>query len=158
MNKFIKLRSSKNTDISWFKYWLRFIFKHCVDCGNNSKIKVRGDVCSTCYNAFNGLTIEEIIQYKNNYILDADENPIIESDIKKWELWFQTADRLIAEDRIGVAYISTIFLGIDHSFNESHPLLYETMIFGGKHDQYTKRYYDKITALTGHKYAVKMIQ
>jgi aminoglycoside phosphotransferase family enzyme len=33
-------------------------------------------------------------------------------------------------------HISTVFLGLDHSFDEGRPLLFETMTFGGQeHDQ-----------------------
>lgn len=36
----------------------------------------------------------------------------------------------------GIAQVSTVFLGIDHNhWGEGLPLLFETMIFGGKHDQ-----------------------
>lgn len=35
--------------------------------------------------------------------------------------------------------VSTVFLGIDHGYLERKPLLFETMIFGGAHDQYQER-------------------
>jgi hypothetical protein len=36
--------------------------------------------------------------------------------------------------------VSTVFLCLDHAFGEDHgPVLFETMIFGGKHDQYQER-------------------
>lgn len=41
--------------------------------------------------------------------------------------------------RYGVL-VSTVFLFIDHNhFNVGPPLVFETMIFGGKHDQYQTR-------------------
>jgi hypothetical protein len=40
----------------------------------------------------------------------------------------------------GNARVSTIFLGLDRRFEgEGPPILFETMVFGGKHDQYQER-------------------
>ena len=52
--------------------------------------------------------------------------------------------------------ISTVFLGMDHSFTGGTPILFETMIFGGKHDQYQERYATYEEAERGHKRAVKL--
>jgi hypothetical protein len=41
---------------------------------------------------------------------------------------------------IGDAKVSTVFLGLDHSFSEDGPpILWETMVFGGELDQETDR-------------------
>lgn len=56
--------------------------------------------------------------------------------------------------------ISTAFLGIDHSFSHSKdhkPVLFETMIFGGKYDGYQVRYTTPGGARKGHDAAVKMV-
>lgn len=39
----------------------------------------------------------------------------------------------------GKVSVSTVFLGIDHSFFEGPPLVFETMIFGGEHDGWQDR-------------------
>ena len=93
-----------------------------------------------------------------NYILDKTGNPVAEPDIIKWAQWFETAKRHVADDRIDQVRISTIFLGIDHSFGEGEPVLFETMIFGGEHDQYTERYCNKAAALAGHDQAVALVK
>ena len=54
--------------------------------------------------------------------------------------------------------ISTVFLGLDHAWGDGPPLLFETMIFGGSHDQYQERYSSKKEALAGHKQAVAMVE
>lgn len=57
------------------------------------------------------------------------------------------------------AFVSTVFLGIDHNFfpeEDPRPVLWETMIFGGKYDQYQWRYMSEEEAKEGHKYAVKL--
>ena len=57
--------------------------------------------------------------------------------------------------------ISTVWLGLDHSFGylygEHVPLIFETMIFGGEHDQYQERYSTEEQALDGHARAELMV-
>lgn len=61
-------------------------------------------------------------------------------DIMEWARWFETADRIVAQDNVGDVRISTVFLGIDHRFgDDGPPLIFETMIFGGAHDQHQTR-------------------
>lgn len=55
--------------------------------------------------------------------------------------------------------VSTVFLGLDHSFGlagDRLPLLWETMIFGGKHDGYVDRYSSRGAALKGHAKALEL--
>lgn len=74
----------------------------------------------------------------DKYILDG-KTPI-PADLMQWGEWFETADRHVAKDQIGDVGISTVFLGIDHRFaDDGPPLIFETMIFGGEHDQYQTR-------------------
>mgnify|MGYP001589919860 FL=1 len=40
----------------------------------------------------------------------------------------------VARDEIGDVHVSTVWLGMNHSFSGKHPLIFETMIFGGPHD------------------------
>ena len=55
--------------------------------------------------------------------------------------------------------ISTVFLGWDHSFlDETAPILFETMIFGGEHNDFQRRYSTYDEALKGHKSAVLMVK
>lgn len=52
--------------------------------------------------------------------------------------------------------ISTVFLGLDHSWGGGPPLLFETMIFGGPHSDYQERYSTWDEAEEGHMKAVKI--
>ena len=55
--------------------------------------------------------------------------------------------------------ISTVFLGWDHSFmEESTPILFETMVFGGEYDEFQRRYTTYNEALQGHNEAVEMVK
>jgi len=92
------------------------------------------------------------------YILDHDGRAVAEPDILKWGEWFRTSERHLAEDQIGEVCISTVFLGLDHQFGDGPPLLWETMIFGGEHDQYQERYSTREEALAGHQAALDLVR
>lgn len=49
-------------------------------------------------------------------------------------------------------WISTVFLGIDHAFDEGRPILFETMVFEGHsfQDLYCERYATYDEAIEGH--------
>ena len=79
----------------------------------------------------------------SNYILDG-HTPVKEPDLMKWVKWFETANRIVKKDtadvtfngeKVGKIDISTVFLSTDHSFGGGEPVLFETMVFGGKLDQ-----------------------
>lgn len=52
---------------------------------------------------------------------------------------FELEGRTVAKTKIGDVMVSTVFLGIDHSFGRGPPMLFETMVFGGPMDQYQER-------------------
>jgi len=86
------------------------------------------------------------------------DKKIVPVDLMTWARWFETAERHIGSDYIGKIHVSTVFLGIDHNFGEGEPLLFETMIFGGEHNEYQERYSTYDEALKGHKKAVKLVK
>ncbi len=54
--------------------------------------------------------------------------------------------------------VSTVWLGLDHSFGIGEkPLIFETMIFGGAHNGYQERYSTEEEAREGHKRAVELV-
>lgn len=53
--------------------------------------------------------------------------------------------------------VSTVFLSLDHNFTlEGPPILFETMVFGGQHDHYQRRYRTLGEAKKGHWETVEM--
>jgi hypothetical protein len=90
-----------------------------------------------------------------NYILNG-KTPVKCENIIEWAQQFETMDRVVAKTNKGDITVSTVFLGIDHSFNDGVPLLFETMIFGGEHDQGQWRYSTWEQAEKGHKEACKL--
>ncbi len=92
----------------------------------------------------------------DKYILENKEaKPVY--DIKEWAKWYETNDRIVQRTQIQGIEVSTVFLGMDHRFGKGEPLLYETMIFGGEHDQYQQRYSTWDEALKGHQLACEMV-
>lgn len=59
-------------------------------------------------------------------------------------------------DEIGEQRVSTVFLRMDHGYRS--PLWFETMIFGGEHDQWQERYATYDQAEAGHKRVVEALK
>lgn len=92
------------------------------------------------------------------YILNEAGEPEQVFDVVTWARWMEAH-----RDRKRVAYdtltsgtrISTVFLGLDHNYSgEGPPVLWETMIFGGPHDDDQWRYTSLEEARQGHRDAV----
>jgi hypothetical protein len=95
------------------------------------------------------------------YILDNNNNPVAKPTLEATQ-WLDDNDhrRTLKRDEIGDILVSTVFLGLDHSFpwnEDKTPVLWETMIFGGEHDQYQERYTSHKDALEGHEKALTLI-
>jgi len=58
----------------------------------------------------------------------------------------------------GNADVSTVFLGLDHSFGGGPPQIFETMVFGGLYDEEQIRYSTWDEAVAGHNKMVEAIQ
>lgn len=91
------------------------------------------------------------------YILKG-KTPVQVSDVLEWGEWFEKANRFVKQTKIGHIRISTIFLGLDHSFGRGKPLLFETMIFGGEHNLFKDRYATWDEAEEGHEAACKKVE
>lgn len=51
-------------------------------------------------------------------------------DLMEWAQWMETEDRHVARTRIlDLVEVSTVFLGLDHSFYSGPPVLFESMAF-----------------------------
>ena len=91
------------------------------------------------------------------YVLDGHKP--VPATLEEWAKMFEeTSSRLVARAHIArpsEITVSTVFLGIDHGFG-GPPLLFETMIFGGRHDGWTRRYATWAQAEAGHQDAVKV--
>jgi hypothetical protein len=64
---------------------------------------------------------------RGQYILRGHE-PVLEEDLLTWGRWFEENDRHVRLTRVGPYTVSTVFLGLDHSFaRHGPPILFETM-------------------------------
>ena len=95
---------------------------------------------------------------KGRYTLNASGEIVPCDDLFEWARWFETADRTIALTQLDGMRVSTVFLGLDHSFGSGEPLLFETLIFGGPHDGEGKRYATREQAMVGHELFVLVAQ
>ena len=69
-----------------------------------------------------------------HYILEG--KTAVPADLMTWARWLEAnrTTRHVKDERIGDVRISTVFLGLDHSFGEGPPLIFETLVFGGSLD------------------------
>lgn len=91
----------------------------------------------------------------------------LEGGVLAWARKFETEDRRVALDKLPDGKIvSTVFLGLDHSFTkQGSPLIFETMVFSKKEkgnvaqtltsELDCERYATEEEALKGHKKLVK---
>ncbi len=79
-------------------------------------------------------------------------------ELMEWAKAVESEGRVVAKDNIKGQRVSTVWIGIDHRFDEGPPLIFETMIFGGPHDQYCDRYSSEAAALDGHNRTVAAIR
>ena len=92
------------------------------------------------------------------WMLDARGELVETDDVRVWGQWFETAERQVAQDTIGDVRVSTVFIGLDHSFGSGPPLLWESMIFGGPLDGHMDRYTSRAAAIDGHQAMVAEVR
>lgn len=98
-----------------------------------------------------------------HYIMDKEGNISTTKSLKKWAEFYKL-NKIIKQTAIlsktqNSILISTVFLGSDYRFfGEGEPILFETMIFGGKYDHEQQRYCTKNQAIKGHKEWIKKIK
>lgn len=76
----------------------------------------------------------------------------VRCDLYEWAKFFEDIEnRCVAQDTIGEARISTVFLGINHNYStEGRPVLFETMRFIGNEIVSMRRYATYEEAEDGH--------
>lgn len=93
------------------------------------------------------------------YVLGKNNTPEQVPDVETWSKLIEKQNRVVKQEKIGDVFVSTVFLGININKDPNEtPLLFETMIFGGEHDDFQQRYTTWRTALNGHKKAVELVK
>jgi hypothetical protein len=96
---------------------------------------------------------------KHYYVLRGI-TPVPCRDMEQWREEFESRHCRVNQTDIGSVYISTVFLGINHAFSffgDAKPILFETMIFGGKFDDFQDRCSTWAEAEIMHDRAVDMV-
>ena len=78
-----------------------------------------------------------------------------------WAVWFEEhhKERIVAQEQVGNVLVSTVFLGIDHEWdNRRPPLIFETIAFGLEKEQWSDRYSTFAEAMIGHAGTVARIK
>ena len=94
----------------------------------------------------------------DHYILDGHKAVRVD-DLMTWATKFEDAEfRRVSSTKVNGIEVSTVFLGLDHSFGHGPPAIFESMIFGGEHDQGQWRYSTWEEAESGHKRIVAALE
>jgi hypothetical protein len=137
----------------------------CPHCGDVTEqdVLLEQFTCGNCDRPFwqlpplkpGAVTIHEFSDRLREAVLDGGfkNNPVI-----AWGRFMEGADRQIGDDTIEGVRISTVFLGLDHGWGARPPVLFETMVFGGKFNEHMDRYTDREAALAGHRRWVTQVR
>lgn len=91
------------------------------------------------------------------YILRGKE-PVRCNRIVKWGRWLENESHHVGVDVVNGATVSTVFLGIDHGYKTTMPVLFETMIFEGPRNGEQYRYTTWDEARANHVRIVEAIR
>ena len=93
------------------------------------------------------------------YVLEGKEVVCVGDDVELWSRRFELDNRQIGDDYIDSVRVSTVFMGVDHNFDpDGEPLLFETMIFGGRLDHSRSRCATWAEAEAMHAEAVRLVR
>lgn len=96
------------------------------------------------------------------------DKKVVPTSLSDWARWMESSHaqtpeevlkrRTVARTKLhnDQVLVSTVFLGVNYGFNKD--LWFETMVFGGEHEDFTQRYETYKEALEGHKKIVQMVQ
>lgn len=86
---------------------------------------------------------------------DRDGLPL---DLMVWARKFEDWEyKRVAFDEADGVEVSTVWLGLDHNWGDGRPLIFETMVFGGPHNEEQWQYSTEAEALAGHERACGLV-
>lgn len=91
-----------------------------------------------------------------HYILDG--HGLKPASLIEWTRWMEHADRRVCDTTIDDVMVSTVFIGLDLGIGEGPPIVFETMIFGGKFNEWQDRCATWDEAIKMHDRTVAMIR
>lgn len=92
------------------------------------------------------------------YILDR-KKVIATNDMMEFAIFMEHGKRIVKHTKLpGDILVSTVFVGMNmNPFSEGAPVVFETMIFGGEHNDYCEKYSTWEEAEQGHQKAIEMV-
>lgn len=107
--------------------------------------------------------VDKFFNDKSHYILDENKN-VIPATLMEWGCFLEKhrLDRIVSREEINGLRVSTVFIGLDHSWlprdhKDHKPDIFETMVFKNESDIYCERYSTWQEAEYGHKKAVEWV-
>jgi hypothetical protein len=92
------------------------------------------------------------------WILDENHQPVQTKTWREWAEWMETNGNHVGFDQVGVAVtVSTVFLPSAGSAFVPMPR-FETMIFGGRHNNWQHRWWSWDEAVKGHEAALALVR
>ena len=103
--------------------------------------------------------LEEMHQRLSRCFYALEGREVVKSNMTQWASMMEetNSERFLSRDTIRPQVeVSTVFLGLDHSLGRADvPILFETMVFGGKCAGQAQRYTDFDDAIQGHQHVVR---
>lgn len=97
--------------------------------------------------------------YKLHSDRDSDGNPTVVPCTRDVPSPDETTWAIVKRTDVGDVLVSTVFMGLDHNYGDSGPpILFETMIFGGKLNQAQSRQHTWREALEAHERTVVSVE
>ena len=95
------------------------------------------------------------------FILNGERTVTPTGNVTEWVAFLEAGIDNRRVDRTEVTEdveVSTVFLGLNHQFGDGPPLLFETLVFGGKMDGEMCRYSTWDQAVSGHLLVVERVK
>lgn len=94
---------------------------------------------------------------ENHFYILEGKIPKPVDNVMEWAMFNESANRIVKKTQLPDCDVSTVFLGINHRHGPGAPILFETMIFGGDHNEYCERYSTWEEAEAGHQKAIELV-
>jgi hypothetical protein len=89
-----------------------------------------------------------------------DKKVVACKDAVEWGMWFANANRRVQETLLYLpnsVRVSTVFIGINFTFNDDTRNIFETQVFGGDYDGHKWYYSTWELAEAGHDIVVEIV-
>lgn len=105
------------------------------------------------------MKLQKYRDHEMKYYILKDKHVVEAKNLLEWCSWFEhSGERILRKSKFSDIVVSTVFLGIDHNFTgKGPPVVFESMVFGGQHDQLCRRCCTYPEALQQHNELVQLV-